>query len=202
MNKIKIIPFVGAAAAAFLVYRTSRYAGNKLKKCIVVDRSPEELYRFWRNFENFPRFLDELKCVEVLDERRSRWTVAGPGGLPITWDAEITVDRPNEMIGWRSLPGSKVDTKGYVRFECATGARGTLVRVAMQVVPPAGKAGAAVATIFGKRPGAEVEEALRRFKQLMEAGETAFMKSSESVELASEESFPASDPPAWTGTGL
>jgi uncharacterized membrane protein len=224
MNKSKVIPIVAGAAAVgvaatVISYKAFKYSGIKLKKCITVDRSPEELYRYWRNFENLPRFMDMLDSVEVLDDRRSRWTVSGPGGVPVTWDAEITVDRPNEMIGWCSLKGSTVETKGYVRFERANGGRGTVVRVAMQYVPPAGKAGAAVATLVGKRPGAEVDEALRRFKQLMEAGEIATATKStirrtaevrrldvpnpaEEVEVASDDSFPASDPPSWTGTGV
>jgi len=210
---------VVGVVAAVLTKTAFKYSGIKLKKYIIVDRSPEELYRFWRNFENLPRFMDMLDSVVVLDDLRSRWSVAGPGGVPVTWDAEITVDRANEMIGWRSLEGSTVETKGYVRFESSPGARGTLVRVAMQYVPPAGKAGAVFATLFGKRPGAEIDEALRRFKQLMESGEIALPPRSpirrttedrkmnvpnpaETVEAASEDSFPASDSPAWTGTGV
>ena len=77
------------------------------------------------------------------------------------------------MIGWRSVEGSDVETAGYVRFERAPGGRGTLVRVAMEYDLPAGRVGAALATLLGKRPGAHVEEMLRRFRQVMETGEAA-----------------------------
>jgi uncharacterized membrane protein len=95
------------------------------------------------------------------------------GDIPIHWEADITKDIRNEMIAWRSVEGSMIETAGYVRFEPAPGERGTLVRVALEYNVPAGKIGAAIATLFGKRPGAHVEEMLRRFKQLMETGEVA-----------------------------
>jgi uncharacterized membrane protein len=111
------------------------------------------------------------------------------------------------MIGWRSLENADLDNAGYVRFERATGGRGTVVRVALQYNPPAGKLGAAISTVLGEKPATQVQEALRKFKQLMETGEipTAAEErklphSEEPVEAASEDSFPASDPPAWTGT--
>src|SRR5256885_5176544 len=117
--------------------------------------------------------------------------------MHLSWDAEITVDRENEMIGWASLPGSTIETKGYVRFERATGGRGTVVRVALQYNPPAGKLGAALATVLGEKPENQIEEALRKFKQVIETGEIATTeetkpKTKEPVEAASEESFPAS----------
>src|ERR1041385_1284096 len=107
--KILIGAAAAGAVAGAIAYRASRYPGVKLKKCIIVDRQQAELYRFWRNFANLPRFIDGLKSVDILDNRYSRWTAAGPGGVSLNWDAEITVDRENEMTGWRSVEGSTID---------------------------------------------------------------------------------------------
>jgi len=181
--------------------------GIKLKKAVTVSGPAEHLYRYWRDLKNLPRLFDNVLSVQSFGEDRSHWTLHVPGGMTLEWDAEITVDRENEMIGWRSLEGADLDNAGYVRFERATGGRGTVVRVALQYNPPAGKFGAAVATLFGEKPASQVDGALRKFKQLMETGEipiaadeTKLTHSEEPVEAASEDSFPASDAPAWTGT--
>lgn len=179
--------------------------GIKLKKAVTIDRSAADLYRFWRNLENLPRFLDRLESVKVLDEKRSHWVMSAPGGLRLEWDAEITTDHPNEMIGWRSLKGANIDNAGYVRFERAAGGRGTVARVALQYNPPAGRIGAALSTLFGERPASQIDEALRKFKNLMETGEIPVAEEKgphpeERVDVASEDSFPASDAPAFTGT--
>src|SRR5262249_12434894 len=180
--------------------------GVKVKKAVTINSSPEQLYTFWRRLVQVPRLFDNIISVEPVDETRSHWAVRVPGGIKLEWDAEVTVDRPGEMIGWRSLDGADIDNAGYVRFERATGGRGTVVRVALQYNPPAGKLGNALLTLLGENPAAQVGEALRRLKQLMEAGEIPVVDekrlphSIEPVEAASEDSFPASDAPAWTGT--
>jgi uncharacterized membrane protein len=143
----------------------------RVQKSITVNRSPEELYRFWRNFENLPRFMSHLESVQVTGEKRSHWRAKAPIGMRVEWDAEIINDRPNELIAWRSIEGADVDNAGSVHFKRAPGGRGTEVRVEMQYIPPGGVIGAAIAKLFGEEPGQQVSEDLRRFKQLMEAGE-------------------------------
>jgi uncharacterized membrane protein len=144
--------------------------GIRVRKAITINRSPEDLYRFWRDFENLPRFMRHLESVRVLDDGRSHWVARGPGGSRVEWDAEITLDVANQLIAWRSLEGD-VDTAGSVRFERAPGGRGAVVRVDMQYRPPAGAMGALIARLFGEEPEQQVPEELRRFKQVMEAGE-------------------------------
>lgn len=162
-----------SVGATIYSMRRRKYSGIKLKKSILIDRPASDLYSFWRHFANLPRIADILESVEVLDDNRSRWTISAPGEIPVQWHAEITKDLPNEMIGWRSTEGSPIETAGYVRFEPGPGGRATLVRVALEYGLPAGRVGALVATLFGKRPGTHVEEMLRRFKQVMETGGSA-----------------------------
>ena len=146
---------------------------SRVEESVTIDRSPAELYAFWRNFENLPRFMNHLKSVEVKDGNRSHWEGKGPLGVSVTWDAEIIADHPNELISWQSVPGSNIDNAGSVRFEPATGGRGTVVRVKLHYRPPAGKVGATVAKLFGENPEKQVAVDLLRFKQLMETGEIA-----------------------------
>ena len=210
---------IAGAGAAAGVYGLTRLLGGKhintlpygygikIKRAVTVNASADQLYGFWRRLENLPVLFDNVVSVRVLDSTRSHWTLRVPGGMTLEWDAEITIDRKNEMIGWRSLEGADLDNAGYVRFERATGGRGTVVRVALQYNPPAGKLGATLATLLGEKPASQIEEALRKFKQIVETGEIATttdekkpFHSMEPVETASEDSFPASDAPAWTGT--
>jgi uncharacterized membrane protein len=147
-------------------------------KTIVVNREVQDAYEFWLNFEQFPRFMKHLKQVSVTQDGRSHWTASGPGGMTYEWDAEVVETRPNELIRWRSLPGADVDNEGSVHFERAPGGRGTLVRVNLRYDPPAGVLGAAVATLLGREPGQEVQEDLRRFKQVIETGEVVLSDAS------------------------
>ncbi len=150
---------------------TSEGSTNQVKKSLIINRAPEELYQFWRDFENLPRFMKHLKSVRVEGGGRSHWVASAPAGTSVEWDAETTEDRPNELIAWRSLEGSEVETSGSVRFEPAPGNRGTIVRVEIEYTPPGGALGAAVAWLSGVDAGQQAQEALRCFKQLMETGE-------------------------------
>jgi uncharacterized membrane protein len=146
--------------------------GIRVEQSTVINRPREEIYAFWRSFENLPRFMDHLEAVQVLDDRRSHWVARGPAGTRVEWDAEIHNEIANELIAWRSLPGSEVDHAGSVHFTPIPN-DGTEVRVILRYDPPAGKVGAAVARLFGEEPSQQVAEDLRRFKQVMEAGEPA-----------------------------
>lgn len=145
--------------------------GIQAKGTCVVNRPPDEVYSFWRNFQNLPRFMRHLESVTDLGDGRSHWVAKGPAGMNVEWDATIIADVPGEVITWRSLENSDVDHAGAVRFERATGGRGTIVKVNFQYNPVAGVIGAAVAKLFGEEPEQQLDDDLRRFKQVMEIGE-------------------------------
>jgi len=146
-----------------------RGQGIKVEETIFIERSPEELYAFWRNLENLPRFMEHLESVTVLDDRRSHWVAKGPAGSSIEWDAEIHNEIDDELIAWRSLPGSEVNNAGSVHFRSA-GDGLTEVRVVLSYEPPAGRVGAAVAKLFGEEPSQQVSDDLDRFREVMESG--------------------------------
>jgi uncharacterized membrane protein len=143
----------------------------EFEKVIVVNRSSQECYRFWRNLEDLPRFMRHLEAVRVIDDRRSRWQARGPLGYRVEWESELNADELDAYLAWRSAPGADVDNEGSVRFERAPGGRGTLVHVWMRYRPPGGAAGALAAKLFGAEPSQQIDEDLRRFKWLIETGE-------------------------------
>jgi uncharacterized membrane protein len=145
--------------------------GIHAKGTCVVNLPPEEVYRFWRDFQNLPRFMRHLEAVHDMGEGRSHWKVKGPAGMEVEWDATIIADIPGEVITWRSLEGSDVDNAGAVRFERAAGGRGTIVKVNIEYNPIGGVIGATVAKLFGEEPEQQLDDDLRRFKQVLEVGE-------------------------------
>jgi uncharacterized membrane protein len=153
-----------------------RGEGIKVEKSITVNRPAEEVYRFWRNLENLPRFMDHLESVTVVDENRSRWVAKAPAGTRVEWDAVIHNEIDDELIAWRSLPGADVNNAGSVHFTPLGSGISTEVLVVLSYEPPAGKLGAAVAKLLGEEPSKQVEDDLRRFKQVMEASERSSPK--------------------------
>jgi uncharacterized membrane protein len=150
---------------------TTASGAVRVRKSIVINRSPEELYQFWHDFQNLPRFMYHLESVHMTGANRSHWVAKVPAGKRITWDSEITADEPNTSIAWRALEGSDVYHTGSVRFERAPGGHGTVVSLEIAYRPPGGMIGAGLASLFGAAPEQQIGTDLRRFKQLMETGE-------------------------------
>lgn len=144
--------------------------GIGAQAAITIGRSREEVFAFWRDLHNLPRFMQHLESVEVRDNRHSHWVAQGPAGARVEWDSEIINEVDNELIAWRSLEGSDVDSAGSVQFKDAPGGRGTEIRVKLQYNPPAGMVGAIVASLFGKEPEQEIKSDLARLKQVLETG--------------------------------
>lgn len=144
------------------------------RRSATVNKSPEECYAVWHDFERLPTFMRHLERVTVTGDRRSHWVAKGPGGSTVEWDAETTEDRPNELIAWRSVEGADVRNAGRVEFRPAPGKRGTEVRVTLEYEPPGGKLGSKIAMLFREEPGQQVYDDLRHFKQMMEFGEILF----------------------------
>jgi uncharacterized membrane protein len=142
-----------------------------VQKSITVNKSADECYRFWREFDNFPRFMKHLEEVRVLEGNRSHWKAKAPLGASVEWDAEVTIDQPGRLLAWRSVADADVDNAGTVSFERAPGDRGTVVHVDLQYSPPAGRMGALVAKVLGEEPAQQIDDDLRRFKWLIETGE-------------------------------
>lgn len=138
---------------------------------ITVRRPVVDVYRYWRDLQNLPRFMTHLESVRAVGDGRSHWVARAPAGKTVQWDAEIVADRPNERIAWRSLEGARIDNSGSVRFRRAARSQGTEVIVELEYIPPAGALGATVAKLFGEEPNQQIRDDLRRFKQVLETGE-------------------------------
>ncbi|HMA94071.1 MAG TPA: SRPBCC family protein [Polyangiaceae bacterium] len=164
---------VDAVSAAHISRQSTRpnWSGViQVSQSITINRSASEVYDYWRDLENLPRFMSHLEHVHVINGT-SKWKAKGPAGLSIEWDAEVILDQPNESIAWRSLKGTAVPNQGVVRFKPAPGNRGTEVSVNLQYEPPAGALGAAFAKLFGEEPSQQIAGDLRRLKQVLETGE-------------------------------
>lgn len=168
----------GTALAA--VGGTLAYLGTRLssvpgqltaRSSVLLNCSREEAYRFWHDFENLPRFMRHIYSVSKTADDRYHWTALTPMGAHLSWDAEIVADRANELISWRSLPGSEIEVDGSVEFRTAPADRGTIVEAIVIYRPPAGPIGRTVAKFLGSYPSFVMRQDLRRFKALVETGE-------------------------------
>ena len=141
--------------------------GIDVEESVIINRPIAKLFRFWRNFENLPKFMQHLESVAIREEGISHWVAKGPAGVRVAWDARIINEVDDKVIGWQSLDRSMVATAGSVNFD--EDSRGTRVTVHLRYHPPGGKLGAVVARMFGEEPSQTIREDLDRFKKLMEA---------------------------------
>lgn len=191
LRRMSLAGLVVAAAGGALAYRAvsgrsplsdlgiepggARRVGNlgvKIDEAIVVDAPPQRVYAVWRNLENLPRLLSHVERVDALDRTRSRWTVKGPAGARVSWDAELINDKAGEVIAWRTTDSTLVNHAGSVTFEPA-GEDKTRVRVSLQYDPPGGRFGHAVASLVSADAGSQVANDLREFKRAVEEGRLA-----------------------------
>ena len=147
----------------------------RVEKTVTIDRPASELYSYWRDFTNLPQFMGHLKSVNNLDEAgtKSHWVANAPLDLNVEWDAEIIQDESDRLIAWNALDNADIHNCGFVRFQPATGNRGTQVKVVLEYQPPGGGLTNAIAKLFGESPQEQIGDELNRFKQLMETGEIA-----------------------------
>ena len=150
---------------------TTTSSDMRRRKSLIIEKSAEELYRAWRNFEQLPRFMRNLESVTEMGDRRSRWVAKTPAGLTVKWEAEIIEDKPNELISWQSVEGSEINNSGSVRFRQAPANRGTIVTIELNYDMPGGALTNTVAKLLREDPGVLAQESLRQFKQVMEVGE-------------------------------
>jgi uncharacterized membrane protein len=142
---------------------------------VTINKPRHELYTFWRDFQNLPGFMENIEKVQPTDADRAVWTIKAPAGQTVNVETEIVQDRPDQLIAWRSVEGSDINTEGRVAFRDA-GARGTIVEAIVAYKPPAGALGKIVAKLFQREPNIQGRQELKRFKMLMETGEIAIAK--------------------------
>jgi uncharacterized membrane protein len=153
-------------------------------RAVTIARSRDELYAFWRDLRNLPRFMENVKSIEVLESGRSRWVVAGPAGKDVEWVSEITEDVPGDRIAWRTTEDADIEHSGWIEFRDGPTGRGTEVRAFISYDPPAGTVGKLVAKVLQREPRVQARRELRRFKQLMETGEVSTSKAPDAAPRA------------------
>jgi len=142
-------------------------------RAVMINRPRDALYAFWRDYRNLPHFMENVKSVELLEDDRSSWLIAGPGGSEFELVSETAEDQPGERIAWRCTEDSDVDHEGWVSFRDNPFGRGTEVRLFISYDPPAGFIGKMAAKVMQREPRIQARRDLRRFKQLMETGEVS-----------------------------
>jgi uncharacterized membrane protein len=161
-----------AGAAIPFMFSGRASAGSRetatVEESVIINRSPREIYDFWRDFTNLPQFMDNIESVTKINEVRSHWVIKAPAGTSVEFNSLVTEDIPGRLIAWKSEEGASVPNRGRVEFIETSSGGGTNVRTTIAYDPPAGAFGRMVAKLFQKEPGVQARQDLDRLKQLLE----------------------------------
>ncbi|MEK6556093.1 MAG: SRPBCC family protein [Bdellovibrionota bacterium] len=144
---------------------------NPSRFAVTINQPQQLIYSFFRNFENLSLFMKDLKSVIMKTDRVSHWIIRLKNGMEVAWDAQVTAERPGEMIGWQSLEGSEVETSGSIWFSPAPAGRGTVVSLTMDFKIPGGPLTEVITMFTGEDPESLAHINLRRLKAFLETGE-------------------------------
>jgi uncharacterized membrane protein len=144
----------------------------EVSQVLTINKPRHQVYAYWRKLENLPRFMEHLREVRQIDNKRSHWEAFIPKmmGPAIQWDAQITSEEKDRRIAWRSIANATVDNAGEVGFEDAPDTQATQMHVKISYHPPAGDLGKGVAKLFNPMLESMIKADLMRFKQIMETG--------------------------------
>jgi uncharacterized membrane protein len=151
--------------------QAGRDEGTIVGRTVTIDRPRDEIYAFWRHFPNLAGVMENIERIDLVDDRRSRWQVKGPGGKSYEWESVVTEDEPGRLLAWQSVEGSDIKHSGRVEFFDAAPGRGTMVRATIAYDPPGGMLGEWIAKLFQREPNLQARRDLRRLKQVLETGE-------------------------------
>jgi uncharacterized membrane protein len=164
-RSITNMPFM----TAFGLSRTPRVI--TLQKTVNLNAPIEEVYELFANPENFPRIFEHVKDVRHSRENLYHWTVSGPGGISVSWEAMITQEIPNQYIAWQSVPGAIADTAGFIKLQKNQNG-GTSAHIQFAYNPPGGVIGHVFASLFRADARHALENDMARLKSLFEIGKT------------------------------
>lgn len=158
------IPFMFAGRGS----SGTRQESTTFEESVIIQRPPQQIYDFWRDFTNLPHFMDNIESVTKISHARSHWKIKAPAGTSVEFNSLVTEDIPGRLIAWKSEEGASVPNRGRVEFIETSSGGGTNVRATISYDPPAGAVGRIVAKLFQREPGVQARQDLDRLKVLLE----------------------------------
>ncbi|RKF25311.1 cyclase [Micromonospora globbae] len=143
-----------------------RRDGSAVEARVTVERPVADVFGFYRDLENLPRFLGDVTEVRRTGPATYRWTVVGPLGVRVRSTIRLTEARADELIRYETTGPPGLRARWTVHFTPGPGR----TEVHQVLATPLGAVGHALLRLVGKPPGAEVAANLRRLKQVLETG--------------------------------